>query len=604
MISSYCDTTIQPDFPKSPQKIFSYKSHDYQADMGFDEDTYLNKTKLEVQTANHYSLSSKFNTLLNLTEQTKTQTIKENDSIHHKHTSSSQKSSLTHYTQQEEDQVIISRRTTESATLTESHEAATQTQISSPYMSESQPPSVTSRLDQRSHSLLSRLEIYLSSIQNAEPKLSIIRAISIFILISLSSLAILLKSANQEVPIDQLAIITYFYLAVRLLIDIVGIKYLQRTPLKKSDDIFDIVETVCYIILITSIKHPDTLSIVLMSLLYIMATVTHCFFGKISKNGKIYRNSTRALYIIQGGMILLKVTRILEDRWQIAFLPFWMYSLTEVMKITSRSILLVMKIYDSIVTWRVHRYVDRECSRGIAAKVWYLAYESLWSVIFIFLLGLYKQLNNDGYSDLIRTSAIIGLSGSFFMLIYTFLISEIMIDYIELYDLLNFTDDDSNNEEEVGLEQSNQKQGTLFTLQSIKSTRFFVRCSSTYYTPIKLDLSPKNLQTLKEEELRAYLTKLTKDSREDAKGISFDGERLCYICYSRPSDAILVSCGHGGVCYDCMSMHVKKEGNCMECRAKVEGIAQIDPEPESEVENIYRSNRYDQVQILENRSII
>ena len=62
------------------------------------------------------------------------------------------------------------------------------------------------------------------------------------------------------------------------------------------------------------------------------------------------------------------------------------------------------------------------------------------------------------------------------------------------------------------------------------------------------------------------------------------------VCYTRPTNAVLVSCGHGGVCYKCAAIHVKKRQECMECRAAVEGIAYI--QKETGLQGVFRSNQF------------
>ncbi len=30
-----------------------------------------------------------------------------------------------------------------------------------------------------------------------------------------------------------------------------------------------------------------------------------------------------------------------------------------------------------------------------------------------------------------------------------------------------------------------------------------------------------------------------------------DEEEVCIVCYNNPPDAVLMPCGHGGICYEC-----------------------------------------------------
>lgn len=53
-------------------------------------------------------------------------------------------------------------------------------------------------------------------------------------------------------------------------------------------------------------------------------------------------------------------------------------------------------------------------------------------------------------------------------------------------------------------------------------------------------------------------------------------ENLCYLCFDSPPNAVLMQCGHGGICYECANALVKKKNECMECRCTVEAIYKVD----------------------------
>ena len=69
-----------------------------------------------------------------------------------------------------------------------------------------------------------------------------------------------------------------------------------------------------------------------------------------------------------------------------------------------------------------------------------------------------------------------------------------------------------------------------------------------------------------------------------------ENDSNCYICYTKPPNAINMNCGHGGMCLTCAQLHVKKKPECMECRGLVERIAYITKE--SGLKGVYRSEKY------------
>jgi len=56
-------------------------------------------------------------------------------------------------------------------------------------------------------------------------------------------------------------------------------------------------------------------------------------------------------------------------------------------------------------------------------------------------------------------------------------------------------------------------------------------------------------------------------------------DNLCYICFEKVPNAVIMPCGHGGICYDCSMVFVKSKNQCMECRGPIENVVKIDPNP-------------------------
>ena len=62
-------------------------------------------------------------------------------------------------------------------------------------------------------------------------------------------------------------------------------------------------------------------------------------------------------------------------------------------------------------------------------------------------------------------------------------------------------------------------------------------------------------------------------------GAEDENAGLCYICYTNEANAVMMNCGHGGVCYDCSVEFLLKKGECMECRSQVSHVVKIDRQP-------------------------
>lgn len=55
-----------------------------------------------------------------------------------------------------------------------------------------------------------------------------------------------------------------------------------------------------------------------------------------------------------------------------------------------------------------------------------------------------------------------------------------------------------------------------------------------------------------------------------------DDSGLCTICYSENANTVLLDCGHGSICLTCAVDSMKKNNQCLFCRAKVIQIIEID----------------------------
>ena len=95
-------------------------------------------------------------------------------------------------------------------------------------------------------------------------------------------------------------------------------------------------------------------------------------------------------------------------------------------------------------------------------------------------------------------------------------------------------------------------------------------------------LSPVKRRILTETRLRSQFSaddidKMVTPLKEPDQNQSIAEDNLCYICYENAPNAVLMGCGHGGVCYECALELVKKNKNCMECRGEIDTVYKIDP---------------------------
>jgi len=92
-------------------------------------------------------------------------------------------------------------------------------------------------------------------------------------------------------------------------------------------------------------------------------------------------------------------------------------------------------------------------------------------------------------------------------------------------------------------------------------------------SPLKVRVKGGNYLSV--DDLEGLKTFKPKENKEEA----IQEENLCYLCCIEEPNAVLMGCGHGGICYGCAVILMTKQNKCMECRGKVSEIYKVDPNP-------------------------
>ena len=116
----------------------------------------------------------------------------------------------------------------------------------------------------------------------------------------------------------------------------------------------------------------------------------------------------------------------------------------------------------------------------------------------------------------------------------------------------------------------NKKSSSLFT-QSSQSKPSKERHSSVYCILTQEQGLHK----------RSHTDRLQYESLE----INIEVER-CLICADKYANAVIMGCGHGGVCFECAVKMQQKAGACPICRGKIEKILKLLPRIDGEHEAI------------------
>lgn len=124
--------------------------------------------------------------------------------------------------------------------------------------------------------------------------------------------------------------------------------------------------------------------------------------------------------------------------------------------------------------------------------------------------------------------------------------------------------------------------------------RALVRLSSTYYKPAEKEEASKQRHyralststhplTSKESHRRAVSSATTQDRvqllEETTPRFDPDNEvpsKICFMCDYDKSDAVLMECGHGGICHACALQLWKTSSQCHLCRSPISHVLKIE----------------------------
>jgi len=85
----------------------------------------------------------------------------------------------------------------------------------------------------------------------------------------------------------------------------------------------------------------------------------------------------------------------------------------------------------------------------------------------------------------------------------------------------------------------------------------------------------------KEEDIRRKKTTKTIIHKKQISSINKGSQKsitsniVCIICCERDANAVIMDCGHGGICYKCCIKQWKNGDDCYICRKKIREILQI-----------------------------
>lgn len=259
--------------------------------------------------------------------------------------------------------------------------------------------------------------------------------------------------------------------------------------------------------------------------------------------------SSKIFFTMQLFLLGLQLDGNVNWSWGIVLCFIWFYLAMVIFYFTLLIIILFMIIVFSMLGKRVYENLDRKTQ--FIGHFWFMLYVGFGAIAFLALIEITTmEPGKEQNPDFLINWALVARCLSLFLIAYGAIFKKKILLYLS----------NANNEEEIrsserldaGLDHA------VVDVQTKETVSYFKKISSTYFTPT--------------ENKSFTISSPSEPGRQNQQ----EEETNCYVCFENPRNAIIMNCGHGGVCVDCALKYIKRKNQCMECRQKSNQILKID----------------------------
>lgn len=119
--------------------------------------------------------------------------------------------------------------------------------------------------------------------------------------------------------------------------------------------------------------------------------------------------------------------------------------------------------------------------------------------------------------------------------------------------------------------------------QAVKKVpKVLMRISSSYFQPVETPKRNSKRTFSLKSEIEAgpaeHKRTFSNPSKVEIVSPKFSNsvDKTCSMCFENPCNAVIMDCGHGGICYDCSLKLWKTVGMCHMCRSEISQVLQIE----------------------------
>ncbi|CAD8201522.1 unnamed protein product [Paramecium pentaurelia] len=278
--------------------------------------------------------------------------------------------------------------------------------------------------------------------------------------------------------------------------------------------------------------------------------------------------------LIASVCISLKLSKYVEWTWPQAFWWYWMFLSALVGTCFTLIIVLLSKLINEI--FKQYQTVPQEYK----SLLWALYISIISSILSV--MWIINTFNRLGLDLPIKIGEVLFYSTVSFNLIIFCAITKLLWDSIIDYcvDLLQSQSTDIESQRELPTSQiSQQKQ---YEKRRAIHQIFLKKLSSAFFRQTtKEDLIQQSNKMTELMTERGQTKKILSTVEMESKQLQENQNKMnesnqkCIICCENPPNAVLMICGHGGICYKCGLEMAQKSKECFLCRQQIVFIYEI-----------------------------
>ncbi|CAD8122136.1 unnamed protein product [Paramecium sonneborni] len=298
--------------------------------------------------------------------------------------------------------------------------------------------------------------------------------------------------------------------------------------------------------------------------------ITHEYSSIIRFLKTFYRFSS----LVASVCVSLKLSKYVEWTWPQAFWWYWMFLSALVGTCFTLIIVLISKIINEI--FKQNQTVPQEYK----SLLWAL-YNSIISSI-LSVMWIINTFNQLGLDIPIKIGEVLFYSTVSFNLIIFCALTKFLWDSIIDFCVYLLQSQETDIELQRELPTSQITQQKQYEKRKAIHQIFLKKLSSAFFRQTTkedmLQQSQKLTEIMTERgQTKKILQTIEIESKQlqDNQNKINESNQKCIICCDNPPNAVLMICGHGGICYKCGLEMAQKSKECFLCRQQIVFIYEI-----------------------------